>query len=202
LDEPAKSDLYFSFRQNLPFGQFAWPRHLVVRTTGDPMRLASEIRRAVLAVDPDQPVANIRTMEQILDSDVSNRHLQMTLLSAFSALALVLASVGLYGVLCYGVAQRTSEIGLRMALGAQRSDVVGNIVRQALRLTLVGIGLGLAGAFVITRTFRSFLFDVSPTDPTTFAAVALLLLIVATAASYIPARRAATVDPVLALKHE
>jgi putative ABC transport system permease protein len=202
LDEPANSDLYFSFKQSLPFGQFSWPRHLVIRTAGDPMRLASDVRRAVLAVDPDQPVANIRPMEEILDADVSTRHLQMTLLSAFSVLALVLASVGLYGVLRYSVAQRTSEIGLRMALGAQRRNVLGSIVGQAVRLTLLGIALGLAGAFVVTRAFRSFLFDISPTDPTTFAAVALLLLVVATAASYIPARRATTVDPVLALKHE
>ena len=166
------------------------------------MRLASEVRRVVLAVDPNQPVANIRTMEEILDADVSNRHLQTTLLSAFSVLALMLAAVGLYGVLCYTVAQRTSEIGLRMALGAQRGDVIGGIVRHALGLTTFGIALGLIGAFTVTRAFRSFLFDVSPTDLSTFAAVTLLLLIVAAAASYVPARRASTVDPVLALKQE
>jgi predicted permease len=202
LDAPAKSDLYFSFRQSLPFGPFGWPRHLIIRTTGNPLRLTPDVRRAVLAVDPNQPVANVRTMEEILDADVSDRHLQMTLLSAFSVLALTLAAVGLYGVLCYTVARRTSEIGLRMALGAQRGDVIGGIVRHALGLTTLGIALGLIGAFTVTRLFRSFLFDVSPTDPGTFAAVALLLLLVAAAASYLPARRASTVDPVLALKQE
>ena len=133
---------------------------------------------------------------------MSNLHTQMLLLGAFAVLALVLASVGLYGVLSYRVAQRTPEIGLRLALGASRRDVVGSIVRRALRLALSGLALGLIGAFILTGVLSSLLFGISPTDPLTFAVVALILTAVAVAASYVPARRASRVEPLVALRTE
>jgi putative ABC transport system permease protein len=202
LDAAAASQMYFPFSQLPGAATFSWPRHLVVRTKGDPMRLAGDVRRAIAAVDPEQPASNIRTMNAILDGDVANRHTQMTLLGAFAVLALVLASVGLYGVLSYVVVQRTREIGLRMALGASHREVVGDIVRRAIVMTVSGIVLGLGLAFASMRVFSMLLFRISPTDPLTFAAVTLLLMAVAGAASYLPARRATRVDPLIALRHQ
>ena len=183
-------------------GEFFWPRHLLVRTKVDPMTLAAAIRGAVWEVDADQPVASVRSMREVLDSELTSRNTQMTLVGGFAALALLLAAVGLYGVLSYTVAQRTAEIGLRMALGAQTATVVRGVVRSALGLAAIGIALGLAGAFGVTRFLSSFLFGVSPMDPATFAAVAVLLIVVTSVASWVPARRAASVDPVSALRSE
>jgi putative ABC transport system permease protein len=202
LDTPAEPEMYFSMDQMVVNSPLLWPQHLVVRTKGDPLALSASVRRAVWDVDPDQPVSSIRSMDEIFDAELLNRNTQMTLFSAFAALALVLASVGLYGVLSYTVAQRTSEIGLRMALGAQRATVVGEVVRKGLLLVALGFMLGLAGAFALTRLLTSFLFGIQPTDPATVAAVSALLLFVAILASYIPARRAASVDPVSALRAE
>jgi putative ABC transport system permease protein len=202
LDTPAEPEMYFSMDQMVVNSPLLWPQHLVVRTKGDPLALSASVRRAVWDVDPDQPVSSIRSMDEIFDAELLNRNTQMTLFSAFAALALVLASVGLYGVLSYTVAQRTSEIGLRMALGAQRATVVGEVVRKGLLLVALGFMLGLAGAFALTRLLTSFLFGIQPTDPATVAAVSALLLFVAILASYIPARRAAGVDPVSALRAE
>jgi ABC-type antimicrobial peptide transport system permease subunit len=165
------------------------------------MLLVEDVKRLIRSVDSDQPIANVRTMDDILDGDISNRRNQTTLLSAFSSLALVLASIGIYGVLSYTVAQRTPEIGLRMALGARRADLISGIVIQALRLAVFGVALGLAAAFALTRTFSRLLFDVSPSDATTFTIVAMALLAVATVAALIPARRAATINPILALRN-
>jgi len=173
-----------------------------VRTNVDAMTLAAAIRGAVWEVDADQPVASVRSMREVLDSELTSRNTQMTLVGGFAALALLLAAVGLYGVLSYTVAQRTAEIGLRMALGAQASTVVRGVLRSALGLAAIGIALGLAGAFGVTRFLSSFLFGVSPMDPATFAAVAVLLIVVTSVASWVPARRAASVDPVSALRSE
>jgi putative ABC transport system permease protein len=183
-------------------GEFFWPRHLLVRTKVDAMTLAAAIRGAVWEVDADQPVASVRSMREVLDSELTNRNTQMTLVGGFAGLALLLAAVGLYGVLSYTVAQRTAEIGLRMALGAQASTVVRGVLRSALGLAAIGIALGLAGALGVTRFLSSFLFGVSPMDPATFAAVAVLLILVTSVASWVPARRAASVDPVSALRSE
>jgi len=202
LDRPAEPEMYFSMDQVVLNFPFLWPQHLVVRTKGDPLALSASVRRAVWDVDPDEPVSSIRSMDQIFDAELLNRNTQMTLFGAFAALALVLASVGLYGVLSYTVAQRTSEIGVRMALGAQRVNVVGEVLRKGLLLAVLGVLLGLGGAFALTRLLTSFLFSVQPTDPETFAAVSGLLLLVATAASFVPALRAANVDPVSALRSE
>ncbi len=186
LEVAAEPEIYFSLDQPSGATPFFWPQHLVVRTHGDPLALVPALRRAVWDVDPDQPVSNIRSMSQIFDAELSNRNTQMTLVGSFAALALLLASVGLYGVLSYDVAQRTSEIGVRMALGAQRAEVIGSIIGRALQLAVVGIALGLAGALALTRVLSSVLFGIAPTDPATFAAVPTLLLVVAVLAPTFP----------------
>jgi putative ABC transport system permease protein len=194
--------MYFPAVQPLPTGSFFWPKHLVVRTIGDPMGLASAIRREILEVDPDQPVSNIRTMEQILDSEVSDRRVQTALLAAFAGLALLLSTVGMYGVLSYTVAQRTGEIGLRMALGARQPDILRMVVGRGVLMVGLGIAMGTAAAFGLTRALSSLLFGVTAADPATFAVVAILLLLIGLIASYIPARRAAALDPMIAIQHE
>jgi predicted permease len=202
LDTPAEQEMYLSMDQMSLNRPFLWPQHLVIRTQGDPLALSASLRRAVWDVDPDQPVSSIRSMDQIFDAELLNRNTQMSLFTGFAALALVLASVGLYAVLSYTVEQKTSEIGLRMALGAQRANVVGQVVCRGLLLAALGVTLGLIGAFALTRLLTSFLFGIRSTDPGTFAEVSALLLFVAALASYVPARRAAGVDPVSAIKAE
>jgi predicted permease len=180
---------------------FLAPQYLVVRTEGDPLALAAAVRTAVRDVDPDQPV-DFRTMGDVFDAQLANRTTQLTLIAGLAGLALLLASIGLYGVLSYTVARRSSEIGLRMALGARRTAVVGAVVRSALLMAVVGVALGLAGSYLLSRALASFLFGVSPTDPATFAGVATALVLVALLASYVPARRAAGVEPASALRME
>jgi putative ABC transport system permease protein len=199
-DEPAEAELYLPTDQIDVTFAFFWPKHLVVRTHGDPLALATAVRQAVWDVDPAQPVASIRTMTDVLEADLASRNTQLTLLGVFAALALLLSAVGLYGVLAYTVTQRTAEIALRMALGAPATSVVRGVVRSALLLALLGIALGLVGAFAGTRVLASFLYGVSATDPVTLAAVAATFVIVTLAASYVPARRAAHVDPATALR--
>ena len=177
-------------------------RHLIVRTATEPLALAGAVRDAIWRVDPDQPVSTMRTMDEVFDTELANRNNQLTLVAAFAALALVLAAVGLYGVLSYAVAQRTAEIGLRIALGAKHVTVVRAVVGGALLLSCVGLAVGIGGALALTRLLESFLFGVSATDPMTFAAAAALLLLVTAAAAYVPARRAANVDPMTALRNE
>ena len=174
----------------------------MIRTQRDPLTFSAAVRRAVWELDPEQPVSNIRSMSEVFDAELLNRNTQMTLVAAFAGLALLMASVGLYGVLSYTVAQRTQEIGVRMALGAQPAVVIVEVVRRALLLAASGLVLGLAAALALTRLLASFLFSVGPTDPATFAAVSLLLLLVAMLASFVPARRAANVDPVSVLRTE
>jgi ABC-type antimicrobial peptide transport system permease subunit len=194
--------MYISLNQSGFSAPFFWPQHLVVRTKGDPLALSTTVRGAVRDVDPNEPVSNIRSMEQVLDAELLNRNTQMTLVAAFAVLAFLMASIGLYGVLSYTVAQRTSEIGLRMALGAQKSTVILEVVRGAALMAATGIGLGLACAFALSRLLTSWLFGVSAADPATFAATALLLGMMALLASYVPARRSASVDPVSVLRSE
>jgi putative ABC transport system permease protein len=202
LDVPPDPELYFAYAQVPVEAPFFWPQHLVVRTVGDPTSFAPAIRSAVWDVDPDQPVSNVRTMNDVFTEELVSRNTQMILVGTFAGLALLLASVGLYGVLSYTVAQRTAEIGVRVALGAQRADVIRGVVRTALVLGAVGIALGIAGALGLTRLLESFLFGVTATDPATFAGVAALLLLVSLVASYVPARRAAGIDPISALRVE
>jgi putative ABC transport system permease protein len=200
LDAPAEAAVFVPLDQ--AEGTFMGPRHLIVRTDGDPLALAASVRRAIWAVDRDQPVSTVRAMSDVLDSELDNRNTQLTLVASFAVLALVLAGVGLYGVLSYTVSQSTNEIGLRMALGAEPQTVVGAVVRTALGTALLGIGAGLIAAYALTRTIASFLYGVSPADPATAIAVAGVLLLVAAIAAFVPARRAASVNPMTALRAE
>jgi putative ABC transport system permease protein len=193
-----KLQMYMSYRQL----KFLAPNALVVRTSVDPMSLAMPLRNAVWAVDKDQPVSNIRSMDDIVSAAMARQRFSTMLLGIFAALALVLAAVGIYGVMSYSVAQRTREIGIRLALGAQRGDVLRMTMGQGLKLVSVGVGIGLIAAFILTRVMASLLFGVNPTDPTTFAVIPLVLMSVALLASYIPALRATKVDPMVALHYQ
>jgi predicted permease len=175
---------------------------LIVRTRVSPLLFAEPIRKAIQEVDGDQPVSNLRTLEQDITRSVAASRQTFTLLGLFAVVALGLAALGLYGVLAHAVALRRHEIGIRMALGAQRSDVLRLVLRHGLGLSLLGVAIGLAGAFALTRVLRNHLYEVGPLDPITFAAVALLLVMVALLACLIPARRAAKVDSMEALRCE
>jgi putative ABC transport system permease protein len=172
---------------------------LVIRTAGDPSAFATTLRREVQAIDKDQPVYNVRTMDDVVANSLGTRRVSMQLFAVFASAALLLAAIGIYGVMAYSVTQRTQEIGLRMALGAQKSDVLGLVIRQGMTLTVVGVVVGLAGAFALTRLIANLLFGVAATDPFTFFAIPVLLLFVALVACYLPARRAARLDPKIAL---
>jgi putative ABC transport system permease protein len=187
----------------VPHAQNAWSSMaLNVRTHGDPNAAISSIREQIKAVDKDLALANLKTMTTVLNQSVAPRRLSMMLLVIFAIAAAVLAAIGLYGVLSYAVAQRGHEIGVRMALGAQRSDVLRLVITQGFKLALVGEAIGLAASFGLTRLMKSLLYEVSATDPPTFAAIVLLLTLVALAACYLPARRATRVDPMSALRYE
>ncbi|HEX8459368.1 MAG TPA: ABC transporter permease [Pyrinomonadaceae bacterium] len=192
-----KPQMYLPYVQ----AEFFAPNDLVISTDLEPLSLAASVRRTVLEVDKDQPISDIRTMEDIVSESVARQRFSMLLLGIFAALALVLAAVGIYGVMSYSVAQRTREFGIRMALGARRSDVLRLAVGQGVKLVLIGIAIGLGAAFILTRVMSSLLFGVSATDPLTFITISLVLTGVAALASFIPARRATKIDPMLALRH-
>ena len=175
---------------------------LVIRATQEPTQLAAAVRSEVHALDPSLPVSNIKTVTQMIDERISAKRLMTYILAVFGLTALVLASVGIYGVMSYAVTQRTQEIGIRMALGARAIDVLKLVVRNGMSLALIGMAIGLAGAFALTRLLGNLLFHVTPTDSLTFAAVSIALLLVALLACYIPARRATKVDPLVALRDE
>jgi putative ABC transport system permease protein len=195
LDGPSMATMYTpSFR--------VYPGNLVVRTAGDPMAVAGGVRRVIAEVDKDQPVTNVVSMEQILATSVAQPRFRTLLLTIFAALALLLAAVGIYGVMSYAVTQRTHEIGLRIALGAQHTDVLRLVVGQGMKLALLGIAIGLVTAIALTHTLTVFLYSVTASDPLTFILVSLMLAGVAILACWIPARRAIKVDPTVALRYE
>jgi putative ABC transport system permease protein len=164
--------------------------------------LLPAIRRAVWSLDPNQPLTRIRTLSESVSESQSTRRFQMTLLMLFGWLALALAVVGIYGVVAYSVGERTSEIGIRMALGAQRGSILGMVVRQAMMLAASGVAVGLAVAWAASRSLTTLLYEVKPIDYSTYAAVSVLLAMAAMAAAWIPARRASQTDPMVALRHE
>jgi putative ABC transport system permease protein len=175
---------------------------LLVRTAGDPGQWVDELRAAVAAIDPNLPLVDVGTLSGHLAGLLSQERLAATLLGLAALLALVLAATGLYGVIAYAVSRRTRELGLRMALGARRGDVLALVLRRGMALALAGLALGLAAAFAGTRLLEGFLYGTRRTDPLTFVTVSGLLLAVALLASYLPARTAARVDPLRALRHE
>ena len=205
-DEPVKAEMYVPYRQAVVYWKAGnnWfaPRDLVVRTSVEPKSLAPAVREAVKEVDPYQPVSGVLTLEEVLRLDTAQRRVGMILLAAFAGLALLLAALGIYGVLAFFVVQHTPEIGVRMALGASPGDMLRMVVGRGMRLALAGVGVGLAAAFALTRLIESQLFGVSASDPLTFAGLALLLAAVALLACLIPARRATKVDPMVALRYE
>ena len=187
----------------VPFTQNVWrSMALTVRTHSDPAGATSAIRSQIAAVDKELAVANLETMTTILNRSVAPRRASMLLLVAFSLIAALLAVIGIYGVLSYTVAQRAQEMGVRIALGAQSSDVLRLVVGEGLKLTLAGVGIGLIIAYALTRLMASLLYSVSATDAMTFVAVSTLLTGVALAACFVPARRAMKVDPMMALRYE
>jgi predicted permease len=198
LTAEPRPQMYLSYRQ----AAFFAPRDLVVKTDVDPASMATTVRKTVWEVDKDQPVSNIRTMEEILAGSIARQRFSMLLLAIFASVALVLAGVGIYGVMSYSVAQRTREIGIRMALGAQTGAVLKLAVAYGMKLVIAGIVIGLIAAFALTRVMSTLLFGVTATDPATFTLISLLLVAVAALASYIPARRATKVNPIVALRYE
>jgi predicted permease len=200
LDVPPREEMYFPYWQG--DGNPMIPNALVIRTAGDPEALAGTIRQIVWSVNPNQPVAYTRTMDDILDDESLLKRVQTILLGGLAALALILACVGIYGLVAYFVTQQSREIGIRMALGAQSRNIQGIVLGRGARLAVFGVGIGLLVALVVRRLMDSLLFDVAPFDPLSFAAGALLLSAVALAASYIPARRATRVDPMVVLRYE
>ena len=201
-------DLRHRSLEDEPFAAMYFPTlasgwtNLVIRTQGDPLSVVGAVRKEVQAIDPDQPIAAVKPMTEWVESSVAEPRYRTTLLGLFAALAVILAATGIYGVMSYSVAQRTHEIGVRMALGARRFDVLKLVVRQGMLLTIAGVIVGLLGAFALTRVMSSLLFGVTTKDPITFVAVAALLVAIAFIACFVPARRATKVDPLTALRYE
>jgi len=192
-----ESEIYVPYLQ-APGGDL----QLAARSAIDPASLADAVRHEIAAVDPEQPIAHVATLEQTLSQTIAPRRFNTLMLGIFACIALALATVGIYGVIAYSVTQRTHEVGIRMALGAERSDILRLVVGQGLRLALIGVAIGIGGALALTRFLSSLLFGVTATDPLTFIAVSIVMAGVALLACYIPARRATTVDPIVALRHE
>jgi putative ABC transport system permease protein len=201
---PVDAQMYFNLAQvpDTLLSSIVRGMRVTARTSGDPTSLAPGVRAQIAAINRDQPVFDIKSMEQRVADSIGGRRFTMLLLTVFASVALLLAAVGVYGVMSYSVAQRTHEIGIRMALGASSGDVMRLIVGRTMLLVAVGVALGLTAAFVLTRWMSSLLYGVSATDPVTFAVISLVLIAVALLASAVPARRATRVDPMVALRHE
>jgi ABC-type antimicrobial peptide transport system permease subunit len=197
VDMPVRDELFFPFAQNGSNSAL-----VVMRTAGDPMAVVPQIRQAVRDLDRDQPIASIRTMDQILAGLIAQRRFSMTLVAGFAILALILAIIGAYGVTSYLVSQRQREIGVRLALGADPSRISRLVVREGMVVAGTGIGIGVVTAMATTQLASSLLYGVSARDPITIGSVAVVLLLVSALANYIPARRASRVDPLLALRQD
>jgi predicted permease len=202
VDEPVKAEMYFPYQQVNDQLWFFAPRDLVIRVAGDPLSIVGAARNEIHQVDPDQPIANVRTMDEVLGEETATRRLGMTLLTVFAGVAMLLASLGIYGVLAYFVVQHTQEIGVRLALGAQRRDILELVLKKGMTLVLLGVVIGLAAAFALTRLMASLVYGISTADPLTYGMISLLLGLVALCACYLPARRATRVDPMVALTYE
>jgi len=188
---------------DVPFWQIPWPSAgMAVRTSGDPAAMTSSIAAVVSSIDPDLPLARVRTMDQIVGETRSSDRFTTSLYITFAGFALVLAAIGIYGVMAFAVAQRTHEIGLRVALGADKGQVMSMILREGMILALAGLAFGLLGAALVGRTMKSMLYGVGTIDLGAFGAVAMVLLSAALLACFVPARRAAKVDPMVALRYE
>jgi predicted permease len=197
LDSDPRIAFYF------PHSQYTTAAmNVVLRSNVAPATLTSAIKKEIRELDPDLPIYNVRTMDERVQESLARRRFSMVMLGLFAALALALATIGIYGVMAYMVNQGTREIGIRLALGATQRNILHLIVRQGMTLALTGVAIGLAGAFALTRLMRSLLFGVRSTDPLTFIAIAALLAVIALLASYIPARRAARIDPMVSLRCE
>ena len=204
LEESTKAaplEVLFHFLQG-PTGRIALALRVDPSVYRSPLLLEPAVRRAVMSVDSTQPVTQVAEMRQLISDRIAPKRLSAQLIGAFATLALVLAAVGIYGVLSFSVAQRTHEIGIRLALGARPDDVCRMVIRQGMRLVLIGGSIGLAGALALTRLMSTLLFGIKPGDPVTFATVTSLLIGIAWLACYLPARRATKVDPLTALRHE
>ena len=197
LAEPSEPSLYLPVAQ-APFRRMSF----TLRTSTDPVSLMASVRQVVRSADPTVPVSQVATLESILSTSVANQRFSMLLLVLFAGVALVLAAIGVYGVVSYGVSQRTSELGIRIAVGAEPKDILRLVLMDGARLSLAGVGMGLIGAFFLSRVVASQLYGVSATDPLTYGGVAAILTVVALTAAYLPARRTSRMDPVLALHGE
>jgi putative ABC transport system permease protein len=198
LDEEPFNETYVPVAQDPNWGSLTF----VVRTTGEPTAFAGAVREAIRSVDPTLPTYNLKTMDDVVATSAAPRRLPMMLLSAFAGVAMLLAMLGIYGVTSYYVTQRTHEIGIRMALGAQLNQILRLVLKQGLVLVVLGIVIGAVGSWLTTRLLKSLLYEVSTTDSVTFMVIAVLLILVALLACYIPARRATKVDPMVALRYE
>ena len=197
LEEPSRVGVYW------PLLQSPWPAQtFVLRTAAPPATLRAAVEREIQSVDPDQPVYAVRTMNEVMAASIARRRLATILIGAFAAVALLLATVGVYGLTAYAVAERSQELGIRMALGANPRAVVASVVGHSVLIASAGVGAGLIAATALARLVSSMLFNTTPADPATFGAVAALLLATASAASYLPARRAARIDPAVTLRAE
>jgi predicted permease len=198
LETAPRPTIYVNYRQRPRSTQ---QFDVVLRTSSDPAAVTSSVRRVLTQLDPTVP-ARMSTFSQVFSESLNNRRFNLTLVGVFALAALVLAMVGVFGVLAYSVAQRTQEIGVRIALGATPGGILKMVLGQGLLTVAIGLIVGLAGSLLLTRTMRSMLFEISPNDPITIVGIALLLLLIAMLASYIPARRATRVDPMIALRYE
>jgi predicted lysophospholipase L1 biosynthesis ABC-type transport system permease subunit len=202
LDVAGRAEMYFPSTQDFGMQGYFTPRDLAVKVKGDPLAFASAVREAIWSVDRNQPVSDVQPLEWLVTKQLTAQKEQLWLLASFAAIALLLAVIGLYGLLSYLVVQRTRDIGLRMALGARRSAVMGEVLRQGLKLVAIGLALGMAGAALLTRVTESLLFGVKSSDAATYGVVAMVLVVTGAVACLVPALRATRIDPAIALRGE